>query len=522
MNNLTLDQFILNLPEHHILTPAQIKNVSQLIGLSKKFCSKSEVGYDKEGGISENSIILESGHQPNFLPYSGIWKKAFLLNRIQKKLSNDEFSSIAFFGLADQNISTARILSKNQIPALNKDGMIKIGFRIQDSDKFRSFNRIQKPSPEIWQAEIQRIEKHYSDLFKKTRSEIMGEKQSDRILEILWKSYELAGNFAEMNAFIFAKFCHEIFDIRIRFFLYSDMHREKVFLNEARVILQNLHLFNNSYNQAIEQKHLDIPIVKEDRIPFWFECECGVKIEIILIDSFTGLARCPSCNKEYLLEFLENFENLSTYFHNMDFNAVSRNMIMADGLGDSLFLSGSGGSLQYGHISDRISENLGFHLPVTFAWRSQDFYLGMVHNGAIHDLRKQFFLSPDDFLSGTLKGKILGSLSKIQAKITDAEVAGDKKEVKYWSGMLNNSKNQISMIKNIFATTPSFLDLLENLSGEEIIHAWNLTLDHAEIGYMNRVCQVSGKINYHTHLLSDLPSDDMSVIYENIKNIEVG
>jgi hypothetical protein len=300
------------------------------------------------------------------------------------------------------------------------------------------------------------------------------------------------------------------------------MHREKLFLRESTEILRNLTQFNNSYNLVIEQKNLEIPRVKTGRIPFWFECECGVKIDIFLHDSSACLLNCPVCNKEYHLDFSENFENLSEYFHKMDFNAVSRNMIMADGLGDSLFISGAGGSLQYGQISDRISTELGFHIPVTFAWRSKDYYLGMVHGSAIRELGKQFSLSSDDFFTGASTEKIMSSFCQIQDKIREAAASGNQKELKHWSGVYNNSKNQIAMVKNIFSTTPSFIDHLENLTAGEIIDAWNLALERAEIQQFNNVSQITGDIQYHTHLLSDLLSDDMSVVYGNIGKIEVG
>jgi hypothetical protein len=521
-NNFTLDQFVLSLPGYHLLTEKQMENTSRLIGISKKFCDKGKIGVTDREVESNRSIILESGHQPNFFPYPGIWKKVFCLNRIQNELTGQGHPSIAFFGLADQNISTARILSKNQIPVLNKEGLIKIGFKINDSEKFKSFNFIRKPSHELWQNEINKIEKHYSDIFKKTRTDgIPGKKQLDQVLEILWKSYELAENFAELNAFIIAKICHELLDVNVCFFLYSDMHHEQFFLEESTRILQNLPQFNESYNLLIEQKKLDIPPVKAGRLPFWYECDCGVKIDIFLNDSTASALKCPVCNKEYYLDFGENFENLARYYEKMDFNAVSRNIAMANGLGDSLFLSGAGGSLQYGQISDQISDELGFHKPVIFAWRSRDYYIGMAHSAAVHEIMKQFSLSTKDILTSALNQKIKDSFIRIAEKIHGSKSSDNQKELKYWSGVNNNAKSQIFMAKNVFSTIPSFIDLLANIKTEKITYTWNLALENAEIQKMNEVYQIRQDINYHTDLLSDIPSDVLSVFYENIKQIEV-
>jgi len=73
----------------------------------------------------------------------------------------------AFFGFGDQNVSTARVLSKNRVPTLNKDGLIKIGFKINESDKIKSFCSINKPTPEIWEKEITKIRLPYNDITKK-------------------------------------------------------------------------------------------------------------------------------------------------------------------------------------------------------------------------------------------------------------------------------------------------------------------------------------------------------------------
>ncbi len=314
--------------------------------------------------------------------------------------------SVAFFGLADQNISTARILSKNQIPSLNKEGLIKIGFKIKDSDKFKSFYYLEKPSYDIWQNEINTIEQHYYTHSKKIKPEgIFNKKQWDQIREILSESYQHADNFAELNAMILARICNDILGIQVCFFLYSDMHHENFFIEESTRILQNFQAFNQTYNDVIEQRKLDLRSDSSCHLPFWYECDCGAKLEIIIDDFFTSNITCPFCNKEYQLVFGEKFQNLARYYNKMDFNAVSRNIAMSHGLGDSLFISGIGGSLNYGQISDKISKNLGFHRPISFGWRSKDYYLGIAHQGAVHDLMKQFSISSHDFLTTDLHKK---------------------------------------------------------------------------------------------------------------------
>jgi len=522
MKHETLEKFVLSLPGYYALPEKQQKNATKLIKISKKFLHKSKIIFNEGDDVSDNTIVLESGHQPNFFPYSGIWKKAFCLNWIKEKLQTEGHESIAFFGLADQNISTARILSKNQIPALNKDGFIKIGYKIDNSDKLKSFNKVKKPSTEQWQSEINRISHHYRDIVNKKRPEnSLLKKQWDTVLELLWNSYEIATNAAELNSLIFTKICHELFAIDVWFFLYSDMHNELLFLEESRILLRNVSRFNEIYNQVIAQKGLDIPPVGPAHIPFWYECECGAKTDLMLNDSVTAEGICPLCKKEYHLYFGDDFQHLSRYSDRMDFNAVSRNIAMAHGLGDTLFISGAGGSLQYGKISDQISKDLTFHRPVSLAWRSKDFYLGLSHKAALHELKKTFFLTTEDFLDSSLTQKISDYRDQISQQITLAGNYNDINKVKQLTGIMSNAKNNAVFAKKIFSTRSSFIDILANHDTESIVVSWQESLKNTECRQEDGIYLITNDIVYESNQCSDIKSDQIPIIYKNITSIEV-
>ena len=136
------------------------------------------------------------------------------------------------------------------------------------------------------------------------------------------------------------------------------MQKEGLFIDESKKLLRNVRGFNQIYNRVIAEKGLNIPGVDESHIPFWYHCECGGKIALFLDDPESCRGSCPVCKKEYHLGFDTDFKNLREYYDRMDFNAVPRNVIMADGLGDTLFISGTGGSLRYGAIADQISQEL--------------------------------------------------------------------------------------------------------------------------------------------------------------------
>jgi hypothetical protein len=441
---------------------------------------------------------------------------------MQTELKRNGNDAIAFFGFADQNAATARLLTKNQIPALNKDGMVKIGFKIDDAEKFKSLCSLKKPTPEQWQNEITRIKKYYEDSIKKTKSEgFFPTQQWEQVHEILWNSYELADNFAEMNAIVFARLCNDLLDIHLSFFLYSDMYRENLFLEESQKILRNLPRFNLLYNRVIREQGLDIPLVTPNHVPFWYNCTCGMKLGLEIDDSFSSITKCPLCNKEYELDFGDDFQHLFRYYHSMDFTAVSRNIAMAHGLGDTLFISGFGGSLQYGQISDLISNDLGFHHPVSLGWRSRDYYIGMFHKAIVHELMKSFNLKSSDFIDLGLQQKITNTFDQLSDAIQQAQGSNNQKDTRYLSGMQSNVKNLLIYAKKIFSLTSSFLDIIANQEAASIVQTWEKALSRAETRTEKGVYLIHKDINYNTHLLSDIQPDYLSVMYTNIQKIEV-
>jgi hypothetical protein len=519
-----MEKFLSRLKNYHILSPNQWKNVTRLNNISEKFHKRAGILRHHLKPETDRTIILESGHQPNFLPHPGTWKKAFLLNKIQQTLILRGESVIAFFGLADQNISTAKVLSKNQIPDLNKNGYRKTGFKINDAYKLKSFNKNEKPAVDNWEKEITGIEQHYRNYSKRTRfQEELLQKQWDEVLDILWRSYDQALNFADLNALIFTRVCNALFDCEVSFFLYSDMHRDCLFLDESKKILLNLSRFNNIYNREIAENHLEIPSVSLNHLPFWYECECGMKLDLSLNrnDSLGCNITCPLCKKENELFFGTDFENLGLFYNKMDFQAVSRNIIMAQGLGDTLFLSGTGGSLQYGKISDRISVDLKFHHPIILSWGSKDYYIGKVQKTAIHEMRRTLSLSPQAIYSGTLREEFLKFLAEVSRNKIEAALRKDQKEIRYWTGMEASVKNLVGFTRNMFLSTHSFIDILANYQCDEIRSLWEKAILESEIQNKEQMYRIQADICYPVKFLQGIQSSELPALYEQIQNLGI-
>ena len=515
--------FISDLPNYHHIQQKQLENATRLMGISKKFLKNAKINQEDISISSERTIILESGHQPNFHPHAGTWKKAFLLADIQKKLMVDGNNSLAFFGFPDRNISTARLLSRNQIPALNKKGVEAIGFRISETDRLKPFCNVQKPSPELWQKEMENIERFYSEIFNKFPDKnIVSKTQLNQILEIMWNSYDLADNFAELNAFIFAKICHEILDINLWFFLYSDIQKQRLFIDESKKICQNVNAFNKIYNRVIKEKGLDISPVVDSHVPFWYQCECGGKINIFLKDSGSCEGICPVCKKEHHLLFDDGFENLKKYYDKMDFNAVSRNIVMAESLGDTIFLSGMGGSLQYGAIADQISQELKFHYPITLAWQSKDYYLGMTKALAIQELTKIFSVPFRGLFDPELNKNISQCINMVVKKCHDAQNAKeDYRSINLIVGMRNQSKNWPIITKNVFSNNPSFFDILVNQNFSLITNQWAGSLNDADISNCGWYYKLKANVTYTDDLIEDIKTEEIPQLFQIIQGLEV-
>ncbi len=246
----------------------QQKNVEVLQRISGKFHADAGIQPGPEVQVSENLLVLESGHQPNFLPYPGVWKKVFLLHRILHHVKRRDRDAVAVFGFADQNLSTAKILYENKVPAVNKQGNKKFGFRINESEKWKRFNTINKPSQDDWEQELCNVKNYYIQFLPKNKT------TSDSCIinietltGIMNMCYSRADNMADLNAFIFARICQDLFDIPVHFFRYSDVQQECLFMDEWQKILASAAEYTRVYNNTIREHELNLAPVSPGLFP---------------------------------------------------------------------------------------------------------------------------------------------------------------------------------------------------------------------------------------------------------------
>ena len=518
----TMDELVRDLTASLPRDERQCDNTARLAGLSGAFYSRLGIDAPLKDSRAPESVILESGHQPNFLPHCGMWKKAFLLSWIQQKITGSGGESAAFFGFADLNLSTAKYLYRNQVPALNTSGSEPVGFKIDEKCRFRSFHTHQKPPAEAWQKEMDRIRRFYlGNARKLADSPPFFQSSLDTLMETLWQSYERAENFAELNAFIFARICHEILGFDLHFFMYSDIQKEKIFLDESIRLLNQLPAYNRVYNRTIEERELKIPEMPAGRMPFWYHCPCGAKVDITISEPWTGQGICPSCKMEHSLEFGKDFKDLGNYYGRMDFTAVSRNLVVSEGTGNALFIPGSGGSLQYGEISDAIAGICSFHQPVVLTWRSTDCYLGPVHAVALKDLMKAGGIERGDMIGPGIANKVTGKVEAISADIARREQANeDKKNIKTMKNTLHNFTNLVESVGKIFSLTPSALDVLVSTDQKKIPDLWRVACEQTAVMTEGRLNHIEGKILYPNVLLPELEPVALPELYRSMRELE--
>jgi len=463
------------------LKARQMANLSKMKIISEKFHREAGT-YDEvkevfEREITEDTIVLESGHQPNFFPYAGVWKKAFLLAFFDNMLAEYGRESIPLFGFFDYNLCTARFLYKNRIPFARKGGYDAIGFKISREEQWKRFNAIDKPPEDEWSKEIERIKGIYRKAMEEAKEGIGAVEEEREYLNMLeeemWKSYELADKFSDVNAFIFSRICNRIMGLKVIFFRYSDVQSAKIFIDEWERVISDIERYNSMHNEIVRRRCLeDIGYCDVNSIPFWYHCDCGGKVPLYLSgDKWVG--ECPVCHKKEEID-----KNLSEIFSRVSPRAVLRNLVFSEGLGTSLFISGAGGGLRYGIISNEISRAMGLNLPITLVWSGKDYYLGAVHRAVLKQLCSFFFMDYEDILS---EERAVLKVQERRNSFADEIKNGEEDVIRRYSGLYLFSDTLLKIAKDVFSIIPSAFDLFVAVGPRRILDMWHKTLEDYEI-----------------------------------------
>ncbi|WP_202320056.1 hypothetical protein [Archaeoglobus neptunius] len=435
------------------------ENMDPVVRCAKKFHRHARIEMPEIDG----DAVVETGHQPNFLPHPGTFKKAFLASFLESV-----GGVISLFGIYDYNPATAKLLYQNRVPDISKNGFRKIGFKLSKKDTLKRFDQLEKPPKEEWRREIAKIEEIYDNV--------------DWIAGEMEKSYRLGKNFADVNAILFARICHHLGFDNVLYFKYSDLQKNGVFLNEWLEISGDVSEYNQIYNAAVIKKRISDGKINDLTLaPFWYLCDCGGNAPVYHKTVFT--AKCPVCKATH------EFHSIEEVFARLSPRAVFRNLLFAKGLGTSLFISGSGGSLRYGQISNEMYAKFGIDRPLVVYWKSKDYYLSPIRRKVITEISK---LYGNDFFEIDVMKKRLEWFHGLKS---------DRRFMGYYL----YSHTLLQIAAKVFSLDYSMVDLLASAGIDEIVRKWKESLENASIN-LNEFCSVTsdvdfGCLSYHRRIM---------------------
>ncbi|MBN1195557.1 MAG: hypothetical protein JXA08_09480 [Methanomicrobiaceae archaeon] len=447
------------------LPSSRQETITELLGLSRDFAAVAGCTPPPCDTVSASLLVLESGHQPNFLPYPGIWRKAWLLDRLRQRCREQGTPAIAFWGFADQNLGTAPVLFRNQVPALKKSGSESIGFPRQEGpERMKCFNRLPRPDEEVWDREKEKIARLYT---KNPRI--------DAVLRIMDEAWGRSDSLADVNACVFARICTEIFGLSLCFFMHSEAISAGIGEAASRLICSDIGHYAAIYNRVAADAGL--PPVPAGHVPFWYHCPCGGKLPLTVIAPELAGGACPVCGTVH--EAALAAKGFAGWTGRRGFTSVTRDVVMGDTLFDALFISGAGGSLAYGKISRAVADAFSLHRPVTLAWASRDYYLGRAHRAALQDLERACGTGVPALLRGAGAGA--GAALAREREEIRCRNDCDQREMRRLLNECARKETAVATVRGVFATMPSFIDLLAMLDPEEIRAAWEQALGTAQV-----------------------------------------
>ncbi len=498
----------------------QVRNLERIRGISESF--SDEAGIPAAGPVSsgDQTIVLESGHQPNFLPHAGFWKKIFLLECIGKDLRARGVNPVAVFGFADLNLSTAPVLYRNHVPACRKGGAQKVGFTLKDS-RLTRFQEVAKPGQDRWDREMKAIRSFYTDAAKKAGdSSGNPEARLDAVLSIMEDCYRRASNFADLNAFIAARISTELLAIRgVAFFRYSDLQKEGIFLPEWERILGSIVPYNAAYNRAAGNPSQGIHSVPLNQVPFWYHCGCGGKVTLMLGEDGMATGSCPACGATHDIALGTGDAGLPAAFPRMSLSAVSRNLVVSAGLGTGLWISGAGGGLRYGAVANQVSAAMGLPVPVTLAWAGHDRYMGISQQIARAGLSRAFKLALPDIPDPSLPEKVRAHWSNLGDQLAALESGGGQPEsIMRMRDRYRSTGNDAGIARDVFSLIPSFLDILVNADPPSIAASWDEAARAAVVTEVNGMQVMKGDTFYQ--VARGTPgAEEISMVYRNMASL---
>ena len=451
-------------------TAEQAKNIDGILKIGRQFHQDCGIPEYTTGG----QIVFESGHQTNFVPHCGVWRKVFMLDRLAEAVPD----SIPVFGFADYNLSTASLLYQSKIPQHNREGCWKIGFTIKAEDRWKRFDTLPKPGKAAFETLLVEIRSAYEHNARRAGVDVRAINSNiDRLVSVFDECYAKSESFADLNSYFFARVCTELLGLKALFFRYKDVQSERLFLEAAQKLAAKSEEFAAACNDSVRKRGLadELGSAEDYYFPFWLHCRCGGKVTMSLYEGQIR-GRCPVCETGHRF----GLEDFGKHYPEMAPTAIARNLVFSEGLGTTLFVSGAGGGLRYGSVANDASDALGFHKPTTMAWKGRDYYLGAAHRAALTDFARTLEVSLARLSEDDLPILLGGRRRELESRLSSTPET-DKKTRQKYQGQLKNVETQGRIAYSLFSTTPSAFDVFANVGLQETLRAWQKAYESAEV-----------------------------------------
>ncbi len=480
---------------------------SEMLGKRKEFAQHVEA-FHKDSRIplytDYKGILLMTAHQPNFLPYSGVVRKAVLIHAVAEHLRESLNCPVAeLFCFADQDFADERWFREAQLPSVrNKNGTLSLHLSIAETYS----NKILRAVPKPENNEIEKIKNEIQRWAIESRDSIIKNSKYLRleapdvhldtrsVFELIDRASERSTNAADFNAFFLAYFIEEC-GYNTAFARFSEC--QQVFRDEIAFMLAN---FDQYATLMTESQKKPTPM---SHAPIWYHCPCDGKadVEVTHTSSRALIARCRACNTTS--EFEGDLRSgLQQMLPNVSLRAEAM-LIAFSGIGITFYVGGKGGA-EYLSRAAKIAEALGVPFPVVSTWRPKDIYGGIGQLDAILELlrvRYQYNLVRNDKKCDTailrrelddiladIDG-VICALDNLKSAVANRKVDSYKEKIGFIVNMQNQLKmrferNKIARDRSIVANTkktlamiPSIIDYAVNIGVQSTVEQWSNALE---------------------------------------------
>jgi hypothetical protein len=485
-----------------------------------------------------NCVVLMTAHQPNFFPYSGVFRKATLNFVLARKLETElGVPIINFFGLADQDFIDDRWVRTLQLPAVARTtGILNIEMK---TARGLRLNAVAKPSHELlarWKTDMEQwLEEETRSVESISRLNFPESFPADLAsgprnnLNSLWnivqECHDRCKTYSDFNAFQFSKIVNDEWGYDTVFARFSQC--QKILAEEFAFLLSNFNAYAAALRETMQSGNFEKGVSKREPelVPFWHECCCGSKVRLVLAEKdrvLSGTGNCVRCGRHYDLEFGPK-ENpcLCNISSKISARSVAMNLAFFKSLMPCCYVGGLAGA-EYLTQARRAAEALDIPFPPIAIWRPHDRYLGLGQLDALLQVKQiSGRLGARDYSSaiellGNRRSEAHDRIRKLDAlkkeiaqKLKESPDDGGLKEEMVKASVrqtaikkeseLSLVNRELALLKNI----PAILDLIPSI----VDYAVNVGLRETSEQWIRYLCE-NGDLSSDLQLESILSRDD--------------